>query len=287
MKKYLQIIIINIIIILVGVSLSFNNVKIDTAQLDYNCYESIINDFSSQDYTKDEIKMNHKICLDNYLINDDVINDLDSINSYDDIIITHTDNILMIETTMGDTTYLNYKYGGNHIPYDFICILLVILVNTAFFIFNKNYDLKFKLNNMLNAGGSFLVIGAMILHKVAFTIPSYYYLSGIYILILLIHFYYLWSTKTVTYTLKIDELEAESLYNQLSSLKVDLKLFRRVNFSGNYYMVHIGMSEKDGFERLMGELLEKNRRLYFYINLGLLLIINIGALIYLLQYFLQ
>ncbi len=127
----------------------------------------------------------------------------------------------------------------------------------------------------------------MVLHKVAFTIPSYYYLSGIYILILLIHFYYLWSTKTVTYTLKIDELEVESLYSELSSLKVDLKLFRRVNFSGNYYMVHIGMNERDGFEQLMGDLLEENKRLYFYINLGLLLIINIGALIYLLRYFLQ
>ena len=77
----------------------------------------------------------------------------------------------------------------------------------------------------------------------------------------------------------------EKVESELTAKKVELKIYKKVNFSGNYYMVSVNQGETQGLEKLLGELLLKLKPRYHYINLGLIISINIGIVIYLLKYF--
>lgn len=300
MKKYLIVISCNFIILLLGIFLSFSNEKIDIRVLEQNCYTRILNDYHFENDDKEDIMKNYSFCFDEVFIDDTFFENISALQPTIDPIETvvhmdSKDNFLSIETiftydtnnTIDTFSVTSYKYMGDHIPYDIISILLILFLNTMVYLLDSKYQKKYSMNTLFNTTDSALVIAFIITNQFSYWIPIYYYLSGIYLLTHIFHIYIIYFTKSVAYRLKIEESEADMLHDSLNRLHVDLRISKRVNFGGNYYMVRIEKDQIIGFEKLMDEIIPENRKLYFYINLALVSLINIVAISYLVRYFLQ
>jgi uncharacterized membrane protein (Fun14 family) len=292
MKKYLIVIVINGLLLLGGVFLSFNNERLDIRSLEQACYMPIIEAIQFDDKTDETVMNEHGICFEEGLVDEGFIDSIRAIEVDDSttIKLDSKDNILTINTVIkyseGETLErIVPKYLGHHIPYDVIVFLAVILLNTVVYLFDRDYDKVYSFNTVLNTAGTGLIIGYLLTYQFGFNVPIYYYLSGIYMLVLIIHFYSMVYTKEVNYHLKIDELQAEKLHEGLLKRHIDLKVYKRVNFSGQYISIKIKRDQIEGFRKLMDELFDDNKRLYFWINLILIGVINVVALSYLIHYF--
>lgn len=300
MKRYILLVVVNVLIVLIGVFWVVQNPKTNIATLEQECLIPYLEDLYYSDSSDDAVFNTHKPCLSTYIITPDVheqmtLQKASIMVTEPEIQLSSNDRFLTIDTTINyrnvdisiPITLSSYKYLGNHVPADLIIYLLIVLVNTSVYLFATSYDQRYQLHTMFNTAGGVLVIAALLTNSVAFAFPLYYSIVFLYVMILLVHLYVIFSTKKVRYQLKLEHDEMRLLDAQLETLQVPISVHQRVTFAGTYYMLKIDLNQIQGFETLMNQVLEPNKRLYFYINAALLAVMNIVALIYLIQYFLS
>jgi hypothetical protein len=300
LRRYQIIILLNIVLIGLGIFLSFRNVKYDANTLENQCLIPLLHDIHYENEDFDTLQTKYEVCVKELIIEFSLFYnqaiELQDLTDFDEttIQLSSNDQFLYTNTSIQYTApnfddnlqILSYKYTGDHIPYMILTVLLIILTNTVFYLFDQEYDKKYSMRTMLNPAGSALVIYFLLTNAMAL---QYLDLIAIltYLIVIIGHYYIIKSTKFVAYNIKAEDLEMEQVHEYLTKNHIALQIYKRVNFSGNYYTVRVETDQVDGLKKMLDDVLPVNRRLYFYINLGLISVIHIVALIYLVQYFMN